>query len=189
MRGGGRREGARPQQLLSKMDAMCPAAAAARASCCCLLLLRGGCGCSPARRRLGPPARTVEGNGWLPAAGAQLKDPAPAAAMSRHSVRRRGAGRPGRRSHWAPRVPAACQVQGGLAPPRTAGPGVPRDGRTLRPRGILGPVAPAAHERWALPGRCRRRVAVCAAAGARGRAIWSDAVRRFGWRSGCSLSV
>lgn len=84
---------------------MCPAAAAAPASCCCLLL-RGGRGSSPARRRLGPPVRTIECGGWLPAS-VQLKDPGPAAAMSRHRRPAARGGAAGLRSHWAPWAPAA----------------------------------------------------------------------------------
>lgn len=84
---------------------MCPAAAAAPASCCCLLL-RGGRGSSPARRRLGRPVRTIECGGWLPAS-VQLKDPGPAAAMSRHRRPAARGGAAGLRSHWAPWAPAA----------------------------------------------------------------------------------
>lgn len=70
------------------------------------------------------PAWTVEGGGWLPATGAQLKGPAPAAAMPRH-------GRPA--------------LQGGAAgPPLPLGPSGarrrPAEGRALRP--TTGPGVP-----------------------------------------------
>lgn len=55
----------------------CAQRAGRPASSCC------GGGSSPARGASARP-RTVEGGGWWQAAGAQLKDPAPAAAMSRH---------------------------------------------------------------------------------------------------------
>lgn len=91
---GGRRAGPRPRQLLSKMDAMCPARRPP-GLLRLLLLFRGGRGSSPAGSASAGP-QTVEGGGWLRAAGAQLKDPAPAAAMSRrrHPVARGGAAGP-----------------------------------------------------------------------------------------------
>lgn len=105
-RGGGRRAGPGPRQLRSKMDAMCqPRRPLAPAS----LLLPAPLLAGPAAPRH-PRARTAAGGGWLRAAGAQLKEPAPAAARSCHRRRAARGGAPGRCSHWASRAPTAGQV-------------------------------------------------------------------------------
>lgn len=116
----------------------------------------------PARRRL--RAAVGCGRRALSSRTRHRQRPCPGA-----DIRWRGAGRPGRRSHWAPRAPGAGQVRGGPGegraraaadcPSRRAPRRLPPPARCILGRGAPpGPACgphrrgePAAHAWWALP--------------------------------------